>query len=478
MRAFAVVTFLISTLSAQFAAAQIKSFPYDAKVVVDEVFVRSGAGDSYYPTQKLPRETVVTVHRHDPGGWFMIDPPKGSFSWIPERFVKRLNDTEGEVAEESVIAFVGSEFGDEASVFQRRLKTGEKITIMGQRQIVTSSGPQSMLQIAPPARERRWIPGSALVPIDAEHRAQMNTDPYAVPGNAVRPEGVQVFPSIAGIAPTTAGVSDLPVVAPSDALTAAQQKHSERQQLADIDRRFGEMLRQDSTTWNLDAIETEYKMLQQNVTQKSLSGTIDMRYPAIERYRRRLAKLLELRQLTSQTEQRDAQLIARNPYAFSTPLAPALAAAAGPESAMAAGQPTQLAQAFEQYVQSDQQQSSDVAMGDPSLVTPEAATDNSLSGNVAENASPSSRSVITPGSPQNRFIGAGIVQRAADSAQGSGYVLMSPSGKVLADLKTTGSVSLDAYLGQQVGLQGTRFSEKEKRDVIEVTALEQVQLRQ
>lgn len=41
MRAFAVVTFLISTLSAQFAAAQIKSFPYDAKVVVDEVFVRS-----------------------------------------------------------------------------------------------------------------------------------------------------------------------------------------------------------------------------------------------------------------------------------------------------------------------------------------------------------------------------------------------------------------------------------------------------
>ena len=142
MRAFAVVTFLISALTAQFAAAQIKSFPYDAKVVVDEVFVRCGAGDSYYPTQKLPRETVVTVHRHDPGGWYMIDPPPGSFSWIPERYVKRVNEAEGEVAEESVIAFVGSEFGDEASVFQRRLKTGEKISIIGQRQIATSSGSQ------------------------------------------------------------------------------------------------------------------------------------------------------------------------------------------------------------------------------------------------------------------------------------------------------------------------------------------------
>ena len=484
MRALGIVTFLISVLSSQFAAAQIKSFPYDAKVVVDEVFVRSGAGDSYYPTQKLPRETVVTVHRHDPGGWYMIDPPQGSFSWIPERYVKRLNDSEGEVAEESVIAFVGSEFGDEASVFQRRLKTGEKISIMGQRQIVTSSGPQSMLQIAPPTRERRWIPGTALVPIDAEHRAQMNTDPYAVPGNAARPEGVQVFPSIAGIAPTTAGVTDVPVVAPSAALSAAQQKQSERQQLAEIDRRFGEMLRQDSTTWNLDAIETEYRMLQQSATQKSLSGTIDMRYPAIDRYRRRLAKLLELRQLTSQTEQRDTALVSRNPYAFSTPLAPALAAATGPESAKNAGQPTLLAQAFEQYVQSDQAQSSEVEFSDPAGTVPDAATKNVLSGIVPDSgppsnsAPPSSGSVITPGSPQNRFIGAGIVQRAGDSAQGSGYVLMSPAGKVLADLKTSGSVSLDAYLGQQVGVQGTRFSEKEKRDIIEVSTLEQVQLRQ
>lgn len=475
MRAFAVVAFLFTTLTVQLADAQIKSFPYDAKVAVDEVFIRSGAGDAYYPTQKLPRETVVTVHRHDPGGWYMIDPPKGSFSWIPERFVKRISDTEGEVAEESVIAFVGSEFGDEASVFQRRLKTGEKLVILGQREIVTSSGPQSMLQIQPPTRERRWIPGSALIPIDAEHRALMNTDPYAVPGNAARPDGVQVFPSIAGIAPTTDGVSDVPVVAPSAALSAAQQKQSERQQLADIDRRFSEMLRLDSSTWNLDAIETEYRMLQQTATQKSLSGTIDMRYPAIERYRRRLSKLNELRQLTSQTEQRDATLVARSPYGFSKPLAPALASSPGPESMAAAGQPTQLAQAFEEFVQSSKTGSSNIAMGTGDAVLPNPAVDEVLDGGQAtDNSSPN---VIKPGSPQNRFIGAGIVQRVEDPSQGSGFVLMSPTGKVLADLKTTGGVSLDSYIGKQVGVQGTRYSEQEKRDVIEVSALEQVQLR-
>ncbi len=475
MRAFAVVAFLITALSAPFAAAQIKTFPYDAKVAVDEVFVRSGAGDAYYPTQKLPRETVVTVHRHDPGGWYMIDPPKGSFSWIPERYIKRISDSEGEVAEESVIAFVGSEFGDEASVFQRRLKTGEKLVILGQREIVTGSGSQSMVQIQPPTRERRWIPGSALIPIDAEHRAQMNADAYAVPGNAARPNGVQVFPSIAGIAPSTDGVSDVPVVAPSAALTAAQQKQSERQQLADIDRRFSEMLQLDSSAWNLDAIETEYRMLQQTATQKSLAGSIGMRYPAIERYRRRLAKLSELRQLTSQTEQRDASLVARSPYGFSTPLAPALSSAIGPEIMAAAGQPPQLAQAFEEFVQSNPGSSSNIAMGNDDAANSLTVTNEVPGGGLnTENAE---SNVIKPGSPQNRFIGAGIVQRVEDPSQGDGYVLMSPTGKVLADLKTTGSVSLDSYIGKQVGVQGTRYSQQEKRDVIEVSGLEQVQLR-
>jgi hypothetical protein len=282
-----------------------------------------------------------------------------------------------------------------------------------------------------------------------------------------------VFPSIAGIAPVTAGVTDVPVVAPSAALSAAQQKHSERLQLTEIDRRFSEMLRQDSTTWNLDAIEAEYHMLQESVTQKSLSGTIDMRYPAIERYRRRLTKLNELRQLTSQTEQRDAALVAKSPHASSTRLAAAPNWSPGPESMAGVGQPTQLAEAFEEFVQNSRNGSSNVAIENESFVFQDAGD-----GSVSNIANPSSSpELITPGSPQNRFIGAGIVQRSTDSADGSAYVLMSPTGKVLAELKPTANVSLDNYVGQQVGVQGTRFSEQEKRDVIEVSSLEPVKLR-
>jgi hypothetical protein len=38
-------------------------------------------------------------------------------------------------------------------------------------------------------------------------------------------------------------------------------------------------------------------------------------------------------------------------------------------------------------------------------------------------------------------------------------------------------VQFENHLGQQVGVQGSRWSEKEKRDIIEVNALERVRLR-
>lgn len=467
-RAFALVAMFIS-LSDSAVAQQRVQFPYEAKVVSDGVYVRSGAGDPdrYYPTQKVEKDAVVTVLRHDPGGWFMIEPPKGSFSWVPERFINRLSDAEGEVKEEDVVAWVGSEFGDECSVWQCRLKTGQKVKILERRQLETQSGPQMMLKIEPPARERRWIPGNSVVPVDDTVRQQMNSDPYQVPGNAKRPDGAAVTPSESAGHRTAmrGGVEDVPAIGPSSQLEHLQKMNQEKRQLAEIDRRFREMVLQDVGTWDLDSIEGEYRGLQQVATWKPISGQIDMRYPAIERYRRRMSKLMEMKQLTSQTEAVDAQLLAR--HSNSMMFQPPALSSPGPESMTAPGQAPQLAQAFEQFLQRDV---SNIANKQPAPNVSEAmpVTEPSQASNV-----------IMPGSPQNQYIGAGIVQRVADATPGStGYVLAAPSGKILADLKAGGNVNLETFVGQQVGIQGSRWSEKEKRDVIEVSNLEPVRLRQ
>ena len=77
---------------------QADEFPYKARVVLDEAYVRSGAGDAFYPTQVLQKEATVNVRRRDPGGWLMIDPPKGSFSWVPTKYIRQTAGNTGEAS--------------------------------------------------------------------------------------------------------------------------------------------------------------------------------------------------------------------------------------------------------------------------------------------------------------------------------------------------------------------------------------------
>lgn len=479
LRAFATVVLYPITLACcafapATADAQSTDFPYEARVVAEETYARSGAGEAYYPTQRLPRESTVIVHRHDPGGWYSIEPPQGSFSWIPERFVKRLSDSEGEVTEENVAAWVGSEFGDETSVFQRRMKSGEKVTILGQKQIDTTSGVQSMLKVVPPTRERRWIPGAAVIPVDENLRRKQNADPYKVPGNARLQEGVIATPGQAKerTAMSGAGVVDVPLPGPSSQLQNLKLLRQEQQQLAEIDRRFREMILQDASRWDLDSIENQYRSLQAASTHKPISGQIDMRYPAIERYRRRLISLMEIKDVTTQTERRDAQLLARHSqsgFGFSN----TAVASAGPESMAPQGEPMELAAAFDSFLNRDV---SNIAANEQPVPAVTSMTPDSFS--ASENPPVATSGAILPGSPQNRFVGAGIVQKVTNGESAAGYVLMAPSGKILADLKPTGNVRLEDFVGQQVGVQGSRWSEKEKRDIIEVSALESVRIRQ
>ena len=65
-----------------------QTFPYKAFVAADDVYVRSGPGENYYPTDKLKTGDQVEVYRHDPGGWLAIRPVPGSFSWVSARYLR------------------------------------------------------------------------------------------------------------------------------------------------------------------------------------------------------------------------------------------------------------------------------------------------------------------------------------------------------------------------------------------------------
>jgi len=145
-------TLMALTLMASTGTAA-DDFPYTAYSVSDDVYVRSGPGRDYYPTDKLQRGDAVEVWRHDPGGWFAIRPPEGSFSWVSSRYVDDNGDGIGTVSDQRVVARVGSRFSRVRDVIQVRLQKGEAVEILESH----NAGGQTWYKIAPPAGEFRWV---------------------------------------------------------------------------------------------------------------------------------------------------------------------------------------------------------------------------------------------------------------------------------------------------------------------------------
>jgi uncharacterized protein YgiM (DUF1202 family) len=128
-------------------------FPYGATVNSPDVFVRSGPGKNYYPTDKLSEGERVEVYRLDPGGWCAIRPPKKSFSWVAARQLDPISDDLALVNGDRVVARVGSTLSSVRDVIQVRLDRGEKVEIL---ESAKATGGH-WCKIAPPSGEFRWV---------------------------------------------------------------------------------------------------------------------------------------------------------------------------------------------------------------------------------------------------------------------------------------------------------------------------------
>jgi hypothetical protein len=147
---------VLATIVALCAAAPTWAvdFPYEAYVNSADVYVRSGPGRNYYPTDKLPKGAKVEVYRHDPGGWYAIRPPRQSFSWVASRHLDQNADGLATVNSPRVVARVGSAFSDARDVIQVRLDEGEKVEVLDSH---GSAKDSPWCKIAPPSGEFRWV---------------------------------------------------------------------------------------------------------------------------------------------------------------------------------------------------------------------------------------------------------------------------------------------------------------------------------
>lgn len=148
------------------APAVAREVPFDAIVSGNNALVRSGAGEKdFYPTQKLAQGTKVRVVREGYGGWYMIEPPEGSHSWIRAEFVKRRGADKGIITENTVDR-IGSLLDRSNLSIIHKVVEGEVVTILDEVTMRSGSRPIEMLKIAPPRGEYRYINRRDVTPAD------------------------------------------------------------------------------------------------------------------------------------------------------------------------------------------------------------------------------------------------------------------------------------------------------------------------
>ena len=430
--------------------AEDRKFPYEAIVEVEDgENVRSGPGPKYYPTDKLQKGDRVMVHRHDPGGWCMISPPPGSFSWIRAEHVQRSGKDGGVLKTNGVVVHIGSTINpDEFTTVQANLSKSDAVEILGEKNFPFEDGPRLMYKISPVKREWRWIPRKSIVAVDA-----LRSDPFPAeqPQRKKRTGPVANAEDDNFAQPISTGSSSNDAVVDATARSEKRvadntgvrrtgpdpdQLAAGRTRLDEIDEHFRGMIRQEPPTWDLDSLETLYKELDEDIGVASMTSTIALRLDAVKRYRGIQKNYLEFAQLSSDTKQRDAQLMG-----IQTQLGAGQQPVAGPTSA-------------------------------PSTVpqTAQATTPPTMQQPPAERTAQASAPA---------FDGAGIVQKMAKTFPGGPqFVLIAPDGRMLSFLTSSPGVDLNRYVGRAMGIFGQRVHRNDwNADTITVQSLQPVQLK-
>ncbi len=189
-------------------------FPYKAQIAKDGVYLRSGPGQEYYPTDTLKAGQVVEVYQHDPGGWCAIRPPEGSFSWVLSRQLEIGTDGLARAKEDRVPVVVGSRLKNLQDTVQVYLKQGEIVALV--EEVGQQPAKEIWYKIAPPSGEFRWVFGQDIVPLAGDlSAAASGAQPPAGDVAPQTPAGGTNSQSLAPPAPThISPSSNIPTTAP------------------------------------------------------------------------------------------------------------------------------------------------------------------------------------------------------------------------------------------------------------------------
>jgi len=296
-----------------------KVFPYKAYVTAGDVYVRSGPGQTYYPTDKLKLGQEVEVYRHDPGGWYAIRPPEGSFTWVSSRFLEPGVDQLAVVTDDRVAARVGSRFSDIRDVIQVRLNKAEVVELLPDEQSVAQAEQTSWRRITPPSGEFRWVFGKYVdpdYPHDGVRKTSADKSVVIVPDSAIEQTAgtakpTMVSPVVAKPKQMEPAVVDKPLVDKPTGASPTPRSVSPEEYRAEFDQMDVElsiMVAEEPTVWTFSEMRRRVDELSTQAQTAVEQGLARVMLNKIARFEELRQRYDEINSVRSQTEHSNRRL--------------------------------------------------------------------------------------------------------------------------------------------------------------------------
>ena len=313
------------------------------------VFVRSGPGANYYPTQKLDKGAHVTVVGIK-FGWLKIAPPDGSFSYIAVSSVQLAANSKTAKVTRNIYVRAGSVLNTIKTTVQGQLNIGDTVEVLGEdgeylkikppsgaylyvsQDLVDMVRPIASAETASPATPAAVAPAASGQPTAAsgttgQPQPAAPAQPPAVTAHAEGAIPAPTAPSLDATPKTTDATPAQPVAAATPAPTAPQAvattqptvvaaapatqpaQPSADEQFANFEAEFNQMSKLPLADQSIDQLATKYKSIAKaDGLSDTLKQVVTIRIATLKGRADSQAKLAEARQIEKDNAEKQLAL--------------------------------------------------------------------------------------------------------------------------------------------------------------------------
>jgi uncharacterized protein YgiM (DUF1202 family) len=222
-------------------------FQFAGTINSPDVYVRSGPGEAYYTTMKVPQGTQVTVVgiKFD---WLKILPPDGSFCYVSKLFIDRRGDgSVGRATRSDINVRAGSVLNPAKTTVLSKLNSGDDVKILGEE--------DEYYKIAPPAGTFLYVNKQfvdplhvlaanavAPMPLEATTSTALTDDSQSAKAPSTQPsDAVAAAPTTQPAGPSPAELAETSFQALETEFNIASQKPLEEQPITDLQKRYDDL---------------------------------------------------------------------------------------------------------------------------------------------------------------------------------------------------------------------------------------------